>query len=94
MFEIVITRAAKKLGKKLPKAVKEEVVKQSQQLKENPYLGERLSGSLHFLYSFHLTVEGVHYRFAYSIDTAKQHIMVHLIGSREGFYQKLKRLLG
>lgn len=94
MFEIVITRTAKKAAKKLPSAVREEIVKQSQQLKENPYLGERLSSSLHFLYSFHLTAEGIHYRFAYTIDTEKQQVVVHLIGPREGFYQRLRRLLG
>lgn len=94
MFDIVITRTAKKSAKKLPNVTREEIVKQSQQLKENPYLGEKLSGSLHFLYSFHLTVEGIHYRLAYTIDVEKQQIVVHLIGPREGFYQRLRRLLG
>lgn len=94
MFEIVITRTAKKSAEKLPRAAKEEIVKQSQQLKENPYLGEKLSGSLHFLYSFHFVIEGVHYRLAYSVDTGKQQIVVHLIGPREGFYKRLRRLLG
>ena len=94
MFEVVITRTAKKSAKKLPHTVREEIVKQSHQLKENPYLGERLAGSLHFVYSFHLTVEGIHYRVAYTIDTEKKQIIVHLIGPREGFYQRLKRLLG
>jgi len=94
MFEIVVTRTAKKSAKKLPKSVREEIVKQSHQLKENPYLGEKLSGSLHFLYSFHLTIGGTHYRFAYAIDTEKKQIIVHLVGPREGFYQRLKRLLG
>lgn len=94
MFGIVITRTAKKSAKKLPNAVRKEIVKQSQQLKESPYLGEKLAGSLHFLYSFHFTVEGIHYRFAYTVDTKKQQIVVHLIGPREGFYQRLRRLLG
>jgi len=94
MFEIVITRTAKKSAKKLPGTVREEIVKQSLGLKANPYLGERLSGPLHFLYSFHLTVEGIHYRFAYTIDAGKKQVVVHLMGPREGFYQRLKRLLG
>jgi len=94
MFEIVITRTAKKSVKKLSRAVKEEIVQQSQKLKENPYIGEKLSGSLHFLYSFHLTAEGIHYRLAYTVDVEKQQIVVHLIGPREGFYQRLRRLLG
>jgi mRNA-degrading endonuclease RelE of RelBE toxin-antitoxin system len=94
MFEIVVTQTAKKSAKKLPSTIREEIVKQSQQLKENPYLGEKLSGSLHFLYSFHLTVKGTNYRFVYEVDVEKQQVVVHLMGPREGFYQRLKRLLG
>ena len=93
MFEILITPSAKRSAKKLPKPVRKEVVKQTQKLKTNPYLGEKLSGSLHFLYSFHIKFKGVHYRVAYTIDTSNKQIIVHLIGPREGFYQRLKRLL-
>lgn len=91
MFKIVITPSAKKSAKKLPQAVREEILEQSEKLKENPYLGEKLSGSLHFLYSFHMVIQGVHYRLAYTIDTGKKLIITHLIGPREGFYQRLRR---
>lgn len=93
MFQIVITPSAKKAAKKLPKPVGEEIIKQSQKLKENPYLGEKLSGSLHFLYSFHIKFKGTEYRLAYTIDKSRKLIVVHLIGPRENFYEKLKRLL-
>lgn len=93
MFQIFITPSAKKAAKKLPKTVREEIFKQSQKLKENPYLGEKLSGSLHFLYSFHLKFKGTEYRLAYTIDKSQKLIVVHLIGPRENFYEKLKRLL-
>ena len=94
MFQIVITPLAKRTAKKLPKPAREEIIKQSQELKENPYLGEKLSGSLHFLYSFHIKFKGVEYRLAYTIDKSQKIIVVHLIGPRENFYEKLKRLLG
>ncbi len=96
MFQIVITPSAKRTAKKLPKQIREEIIKQSQELKENPYLGEKLSGSLHFLYSFHIKFKGVEYRLAYTIDNidkSQKLIIVHLIGPRENFYEKLKRLL-
>ena len=93
MYQIVITSSAKKAAKKLPKQIKKEIVEQSQKLKQNPYLGEKLSGSLHFLYSFHLRFKNVDYRIAYTVDNFQKLIIVHLVGSREGFYERLKRLL-
>ena len=93
MFQLVITPPAKRSAKKLPKTIRKEIVEQSQKLKQNPYLGEKLSGSLHFLYSFHLRIRGANYRLAYSINKSQKLIIIHLIGPREGFYKKLKRLL-
>lgn len=93
MFQIVITPSAKRASRNLPQTAREEILKQSQKLKENPYLGEKLSGSLHFLYSFHIKFKRVEYRLAYTIDKSRKLIVVHLIGPRENFYEKLKRLL-
>ena len=93
MFKVVITPSAKRSAKKLPKRIRKEIIKQSQELKQNPYLGEKLTGSLHFLYSFHIKFKGANYRLAYTIDKSRKLIIVHLIGHREGFYEKLKRLL-
>lgn len=94
MFSLVITPSAKRSAKKLPRTILEEILARCNPLKENPYAGEKLSGSLHFLYSLHLIIQGTHYRVAYTIDHEQTLIVVHLIGPREGFYQRLKRLLG
>lgn len=95
MYRIVITPSAKKSARKLPKNVREEIITQSQKLKENPYyLGEKLSSSLHFLYSFHIKFNNVEYRLAYTINESRKLIIVHLVGPRENFYEKLKRLFG
>ncbi len=93
MYQIVITPSVKRTAKKLPKQARKEIIKQSQKLKENPYFGEKLSGSLHFLYSFHVKFKNVNYRVAYTINNSQKQIVVHLIGTREGFYERLKRLL-
>lgn len=92
MYQLVITPSAKRTAKRLPRNVRKEIVAQSQKLKENPYLGEKLSSSLHFLYSFHIKFKGVEYRLAYTIDESRKLIIVHLVGPRENFYEKLKRL--
>ncbi|KPJ56194.1 hypothetical protein AMJ49_05485 [Parcubacteria bacterium DG_74_2] len=93
MYQILITPSAKKSAKKLPKLIREKIVIKSQKLKQNPYLGEKLSSSLHFLYSFHLKVKNVEYRIAYTINTSQKLIIIHLVGPRENFYKKLKHLL-
>ncbi|MFH1894415.1 MAG: type II toxin-antitoxin system RelE/ParE family toxin [Patescibacteria group bacterium] len=92
MHQIVITPSAKRAAKKLPKNIRKEIINHSQKLKENPYLGEKLSSSLHFLYSFHVKVKGTEYRLAYTIDNAQEIVIIHLVGPRENFYEKLKRL--
>lgn len=92
MYRILITPSAKKEAKKLPKNARIASVESAQKLKSSPYLGEKLSGSLHFLYSLHFKVGGKDYRLAYTIDNKNKIIVVHLIGVRENFYQKLKRL--
>ncbi|MBU2578717.1 type II toxin-antitoxin system RelE/ParE family toxin [Patescibacteria group bacterium] len=70
MYQIFITPSAGKEVKKLskPKKVEAAVFEAVQKLKNNPYLGEKLSGSLHFLYSLHFRSEGKNYRCAYTID--------------------------
>jgi len=92
MYQIVVTPSAKRAAKKLPEDVKKEMIGRAKKLKENPRLGEKLSGSLHFLYSLHVTFRETEYRLAYTIDESRKFIVVHLVGSRENFYEKLKRL--
>ena len=93
MFEIFITPSAARPIKKYSKKQKEEIVKKLEKLKQNPYLGEKLVGSLHFLYSYHFKIDKTNWRAAYTIDPKKKMIIIHLIGPREGFYKKLRRLL-
>ncbi len=45
-----------------------------------------------FLYSLHFRSEGVNYRIAYVIDGQKNFIIVHMAGTRENFYDRLRRL--
>jgi mRNA-degrading endonuclease RelE of RelBE toxin-antitoxin system len=92
MFELVVTSAAKRLIKKLPRLVREKLVLSSEALRTNPFAGEKLSGSLHFLYSLHFSCGGVQYRAVYTINEQEKQIIIHYVGSRENFYEKVKRL--
>lgn len=92
MFELIVTSSAKRVIKKLPRIVREKLVSSSEALTVNPFAGEKLSGSLHFLYSLHFSHNGVQYRAVYTIDEQKKQIIIHYVGSRENFYEKVKRL--
>jgi mRNA-degrading endonuclease RelE of RelBE toxin-antitoxin system len=92
MYQVYITPSARKEAKKLPKRVREAAVEATKILERDPYAGERLTGSLHMLYSFHFSIGGSQYRIAYSVDMNRNLVIIHLIQARENFYEKLKRL--
>jgi mRNA-degrading endonuclease RelE of RelBE toxin-antitoxin system len=92
VYRVYITPPARKEAKKLPKPVKAAVLEASRILERDPYAGERLTGSLHLLYSFHFTEGQSEYRMVYSLNHPHQLVIVHLIHTRENFYKKLKRL--
>lgn len=92
MYELLITGSARRSLKKLPRRVREELLHASKVLEENPLHGEKLSGSLHFLYSFHFKAGKVEYRLAYTVREEEKLVVVHFAHTRENFYDKLRRL--
>jgi len=92
MYQRVITPSAKRSLKKLPHKIREDLIVASKILETDPYTGEKLSGPLYFLYSFHFKSSNVEYRLAYTIDSDKELIVIHFAHTRENFYEKLRRL--
>jgi len=93
-FSVYITRSAKKSAKKLPLLVRHEVVRLSREIiAKNPYDAERLQKPLDECHSFHFKINNVHYRIAYRIIADEKRVDVVLVGSREGFYERLTRVL-
>ena len=92
MYQRVITPSAKKSLKRLPHAAQVEVLHSPESLSDHPYAGEQLHGSLNFLFSLHFKFHTVHYRVAYAIDHERKLIIIHLVGPRENFYDRLRRL--
>jgi len=91
-YRVYITPSARKDTKKLPKRVRVAAVEATKTLERDPFAGERLTGSLHMLCSFLFTVDESQYRIAYSLDYPHQLVIVHLIHTRENFYEKQKRM--
>ncbi|NLW48240.1 MAG: type II toxin-antitoxin system mRNA interferase toxin, RelE/StbE family [Firmicutes bacterium] len=93
MFEVVILNSAGKQLRNLDKPVKDRVIEALEQLAKNPFSGERLKGDLTAIYSYHLKVAGVDYRIAYQIKEQEIVVIVLQIGTRENFYEELKKRL-
>jgi len=91
-YRIYITPSARREAKKLPMPVRLAALEAGGTLQKDPYAGERLTGSFHMLYSFHFSSGQSQYRIAYSLDHPHMLVIVHLIHSRENFYEKLKRI--
>jgi mRNA-degrading endonuclease RelE of RelBE toxin-antitoxin system len=91
-YKVVVTSSAKRAAKKLPVSIRREAIKRSLELSANPYTGEKLTSSLRFLFSLHFKYKNVQYRIAYTVNIKQKLIIVHLIGPRENFYNKLKKL--
>lgn len=93
VYEVFITSSAKKAIKRLNKEVKEKIVEICEnQISHSPFASAQLEKPLHECRSVHFSLRGVIYRIVYKI-AVEQRIDIILIGTRENFYQKLRRAL-
>ena len=76
----------------MPLTVRKILFKETEIIERNPYAGEKLSSSLSFLYSFHFSINSIAYRAVYTVNEEKKEITFHLVGVRENFYEKVRRL--
>ena len=90
LFELRLTKSAEKDLIKL-QGLAEEAVKEILALKQSPYLGHQLKGSLLGVRSLELSLKGVAYRAAYIVREDEKVCLVFMVGPHEGFYQKAAR---
>ena len=98
MYEISYLKPAERYLKKIKDkhlltAFKEAIDK----LKINPYIGTQKVGDLQGIYGYDVYYAGVNYELAYRIyektDENKKIVIIILAGTRENFYEELKRLI-
>jgi mRNA interferase RelE/StbE len=95
MYEILFSPASERFFKKLKekplkKAYKIALLK----LSKNPYLGQPKQGDLSGIYGFDVKYKGINYEIAYTISEVDgKKIIVLLAGTRENFYEQLKRYI-
>ncbi|MGC8708620.1 MAG: hypothetical protein C0175_01600 [Caldisericum exile] len=89
-FEIRLTRNAEKdliaLKDLINEALDELTV-----LKDDPYKGHALKGSIYGVRSLEFSMKGTAYRAAYILLEDEKICLVFVIGSHEGFYSKVER---
>lgn len=91
MYEVVILGFAAKQLRSLDKPVRNRIIAALELISENPLCGERLKGDLTAVHSYHLKAAGVEYRIAYQIREQEIVVVVLQIGTRENFYEELKK---
>ncbi|MCL5986435.1 MAG: type II toxin-antitoxin system RelE/ParE family toxin [Actinobacteria bacterium] len=91
-FRVEITSSAKKLTKKFSLELKEKVITEAYKITENLYEHEKLSGPLSKFYSWHFSFKGTEYRITYQVFNNENRIVIVLVGTRENFYERLKKL--
>ncbi|MBI4276795.1 type II toxin-antitoxin system RelE/ParE family toxin [Candidatus Uhrbacteria bacterium] len=92
MYQRVITPSAKRSLHRLPRDVQEALLQVSRTLETRPFTGERLHGSLSFLFSLHFSCAGIQYRCVYAVDDTAYRVIIYLVGPRENFYDRVRRL--
>lgn len=81
-MQVILSNDATKQYKRLPKPAQTKIKKKLFLLKDNPYLGKKLSGEFAEIYS----LRAWPYRILYEIDEQKNRIEIHKIKHRQGAY--------
>ena len=92
MYEIKFLPRAEKYIKKLKdKNLKEKLKMAIYKIEQNPYIRKVKKGDLSTIYGFHLFYNKTNYEISYKIYSEKTTVVIILIGTRENFYEELKK---
>jgi mRNA interferase RelE/StbE len=91
MYELVVLNSATRELKKFDKPVRTKILSALDKIAENPFIGDLLKGDLSTIYSYHLKVSSVEYRIAYQVREEEIFVVVLQVGTRENFYEELKK---
>lgn len=95
MYEIRFTGAAEKYLKKIKdKALKKVFREALEKISIDPYIGKPKTGDLAGVYCFDVYYSKTKYELAYKVyEEDNQIVVVTLVGTRENFYDELKRYM-
>lgn len=95
MYELLFSSAAERFFKKIKeKPLKEAYKKALIEISKNPYNGDPKRGDLSGIYGFDVRYNGINYEIAYTISEVDgKKVIILLAGTRENFYEELKRYI-
>ena len=95
MYDLVLSSAAGRYFKKIREhGLKKSLSEALNNICNNPYIGELKTGDLSGLYGYDVYYKGTNYEIAYKIyEEGENLIVVILAGTRENFYEELKRYI-
>ncbi|MCL2688633.1 MAG: type II toxin-antitoxin system RelE/ParE family toxin [Chitinispirillia bacterium] len=95
MYEISYSKSAERYFKKIKDKKLLAVYKSAiDKLKLNPYIGTQKSGDLRGIFGYDVKYAGINYELAYRIyEENSLFVVIILAGTRENFYNELKRLI-
>ena len=95
MYDVNYSKAAERYFKKLKdKGLRSAFKSAIDILADAPYTGSQKTGDLRGIYGYDVKHSGVNYEIAYRIyEEENRLIVVILAGTRENFYEELKRLV-
>jgi mRNA interferase RelE/StbE len=95
MYDLLFSPAAERYLKKLRETSLKDGYRASfLAIMENPYIGTQKRGDLSGVYGFDFRHRGVNYEIAYVIrEPNEPKVVVLLVGTRESFYEQLKRYM-
>ncbi|HOX29457.1 MAG TPA: type II toxin-antitoxin system RelE/ParE family toxin [bacterium] len=95
MYEVLFSPAAARYLKKIKeRALKEEFRRAVSSIAENPYAGSAKKGDLSGIYGYDVRRAGISYEIAYMIfENERKRVVVVLAGTRENFYEQLKKYM-
>jgi mRNA interferase RelE/StbE len=95
-FQLKVSPAAKKFFKKMKdKALQQKFRDALKEIQLDPLIGERKKGDLAGVYGYDIYHTGTNYEIAYTFQEDKEGnaVLVILAGTREQFYQELKKYI-
>lgn len=92
MYNLIIPGAVKKDLKKLPEELQKIIAKEHlPSIQSNPHQGKFLKGEFGKFWKYVLFHKNTEYRIVYKITETNKLVIMIMIGSRENFYERLKR---
>jgi len=94
LYEVKYSSAAERYFKKMvDKKLKDAFKSAIDIVRDNPYVGTRKVGDLKGIFGYDVKYAGSNYELAYRIyEEGNKYIVIVLAGTRENFYEELKRL--